>query len=614
MVATVPKRSEIPEQYTWDTASVFATDQAWEAEIEQVVEQLSELTSFRGRLGDGPQVLADWMEGLQRLVRSLGKIHIYASNHHNVDTTDQVGAAMNDRAMGLYARAVAATAFAEPELLATGTDILVRWLEEDPRLAVYAHYVDELARRRPHVRSEEVEEILGQVMDPFRTAAATHSVLADADLSFRPARSGDPEAEPVQITQGNLDALLASPDRELRRTAWESYSDAHLAMKNTMANCLAAGVKQNVFRARARRYGSALEAALSANHIPLAVFHNVIDTFRRNLPTWHRYWRVRREALGYDQLHVYDIKAPLATVAPQVPYERAVEMVCEGLRPLGKEYVATMQRGILQERWIDVYPNQGKRSGAFSSGAPGTHPFILMSYTDDLWSLSGLAHELGHSMHSYYTWKTQPIVYCDYSIFVAEVASNVNQALVRDYLLRTNPDRDFQISVIEEAMSNFHRYFFLMPTLARFELEIHQRVERGEALTADSLMALMTDLFREGYGDEVQIDQERIGITWAEFSSHLYANFYVYQYTTGISGANALMEGLLAGRPGAVEDYLAFLKSGSSLYPVDALKLAGVDLASPEPVEEAFAYRAGRVERLEGLLGQEGVKLETKDE
>jgi len=287
-----------------------------------------------------------------------------------------------------------------------------------------------------------------------------------------------------------------------------------------------------------------------------------------------------------------------------VPYHWAVEQICDGLSPLGQEYVATMRRGVLEQRWIDVYPNQGKRSGAFSTGAPGTYPFVLMSHTDDLESLSTLAHELGHSMHSYYTWESQPMVYCDYSIFVAEVASNVNQALVRDYLLRTNPDRRFQIGVIEEAMSNFHRYFFLMPTLARFELEIHERVERGEALTADSMIALMTDLFREGYGGEVQIDQDRVGSTWAQFSTHLYANFYVYQYTTGISGAHALAAGMLDGAPGAVDNYMAFLKAGSSLYPIDALKLAGVDLTTPEPVESAFAYLAGLVDRLAGLLGK----------
>jgi len=548
------------------------------------------------------------MEVLQDLVRSLGMIRVYASNNHNVDTTDQAGAAQNDRAMGLYARAIAAIAFAEPELLALGAEALRHWMVQEPRLRIYAHYFDELERRKPHVRSEEVEELLGRVLDPFRTASATHAVLADADLSFRPAHPQDEASEPVQVTQGNIEALLSSPDRELRRTAWQSYADAHLAMKNTMANCLATGVKQNVFRARARRYGSALEAALGAYNIPKSVYYNVIETFRRNLPTWHRYCRIRRAALGYDRLQVYDIKAPLSSQAPRVEYGWAVDQICEGVRPLGEEYVRVMRQGVLEGRWVDVYPNRGKRSGAYSEGAPGTHPFILMSYTDDLDSLSTLAHELGHSMHSYYSWQTQPIIYCDYSIFVAEVPSNVNQALVRRHLLRANPDRDFQIGVIEEAMSNFHRYFFLMPTLARFELEIHQRVERGEALTAEDMMALMTDLFREGYGGEVVIDEDRIGITWAQFPGHLYANFYVYQYTTGIAGAHALVERMLAGTPGAVEDYMAFLRAGSSLYPLDALKLAGVDLTSPEPVQGAYDYLAGLIDRLAELVGQGGME------
>jgi len=257
------------------------------------------------------------------------------------------------------------------------------------------------------------------------------------------------------------------------------------------------------------------------------------------------------------------------------------------------------------QRWVDIYPNKGKRAGAFSSGWQGTHPFILMNYNNDVYGLSTLAHELGHSMHSYYTWQTQPAIYSNYTIFVAEVASNFNQALVRDYLFRVNQDRDFQIALIEEAMANFHRYFFIMPILAQFELEIHERVERGDPLTADSLNTLMLDLFREGYGDEVAIDADRIGITWAEFPTHLYANFYVYQYATGIAGAHALAEGVLAGQPGARESYLAFLKAGSSLTPLDALKLAGVDMTAPEPVDAAFRVLSGMVDRLEQLLGVE---------
>ena len=277
-----------------------------------------------------------------------------------------------------------------------------------------------------------------------------------------------------------------------------------------------------------------------------------------------------------------------------------MEWIAAGMRPLGEEYVEVMRRGSLQQRWVDIYPNQGKRLGAFSSGAQGTHPFILMSYTDDIFSMSTLAHELGHSMHSYYTWQNQPPIYSDYSLFVAEVASNFNQAMVRAHLLELDSDPDFQIAVIEEAMANFHRYFFIMPTLARFELEIHERIERGEALTADGLIALMADLFREGYGDEVEMDTERVGITWAQFS-HLYAPFYVYQYATGISGAHALGNGVLAGEAGAAERYVDFLRAGGSGYPLDLLREAGVDLTSPEPVEETFAVLSSLVDRLEAL-------------
>src|SRR5690606_4985440 len=252
--------------------------------------------------------------------------------------------------------------------------------------------------------------------------------------------------------------------------------------------------------------------------------------------------------------------------------------------PLGEEYVSILRSGALQERWVDIYPNKGKRLGAFSYGGPGTHPFIMMSYNDDVFSLSTLAHELGHSLHSYFSWRTQPVIYGRYTLFAAEVASNFNQALVRDYLLRTKTDRDFQVAVIEEAMSNFHRYFFIMPTLARFELELHERVERGQPLTSGAMIELMADLFAEGYGDDLEMDRERTGITWAEFSTHMYSNFYVYQYATGISGANALASGILAGNVGAVERYLEFLHAGGALYPLDALQRAGVDLSSPEPV------------------------------
>jgi oligoendopeptidase F len=601
MTTSVLPRSEIPTQYTWDTEAVYESHAAWQAELARVAARLPELAAAQGRLGNSAAGLAEWLEAADQLMNAVARLYFYASMFHNVDTADQAAVADYDRSIGLYSRAIAALAFAEPELLAIGFATLRRWMAEQPRLATYAHYFDQLERRQAHVRSAEVEELLGQVRDPFSGASSIHGIMADADLRFAPAHTASGDA--IDLAQGNISALLTSPDREVRRTAWKSYADTHLAMQNTMAACLATGIKQDVFMARARHYDSSLEAALAGNNIPVEVFHNLIATYRRNLPTWHRYWNLRRRALGYEALYVYDIKAPLTDNMPTVPLERSIEWICAGMRPLGDEYVAVMRDGLIEQRWVDVYPNQGKRMGAYSHGVHGTHPYILMSYNDDIFSMSTLAHELGHSMHSYLTWQNQPLAYGDYSLFVAEVASNFNQAMVRAHLLDTNSDRDFQIAVIEEAMANFHRYFFIMPTLARFELEIHERVERGEALTADTMISLMADLFQEGYGDGVQVDRERAGSTWCQFSTHLYSNFYVYQYATGIAAANALAADILVGQAGAVENYLAFLKSGGSIYPLDALKLAGVDMATPAPVDRAFEVLASYVDRLEALVG-----------
>lgn len=603
MTVIVRQRQDVPVEDTWDLESIYSTAGAWEEAVANLPPQLEALGAWRDRLDESAAALADWLGNMETALRDVARIMAYASLAYSVETSNQEAAARQDRARALYARAMAAIAFAEPEILALGKEQIEEWMAAEPRLTVYAHYFDSVLRRHEHVRSTEVEELLKQALDPFNTATATHRVLADTDLAFVPATSSEPEAEVIDIAQGNIGALLTHADRSVRRTAWENYADAYLALKNSFANVLATGVKQDVFFARARAYESSLAAALSPNNIPTSVFHNTIETFRHNLPLWHRYWRVRREALGYDTLHVYDIKAPLTVAAPEVPFAEAVNWISEGMAPLGEDYVAAMRQGLLQERWVDKYPNVAKRSGAFSYGVPGTHPFIMMSYTDDLFSLSTLAHELGHSMHSYFSWKHQPFIYGRYTLFVAEVASNFNQALVRAHLLETQDNPQFQIAVLEEAMSNFHRYFFIMPTLARFELEIHERVERGEALSADSLLTLMADLFEEGYGGEVAVDRDRIGITWAQFPNHLYSNFYVFQYTTGIGAAHALAQRVLDGDTGAIANYLSFLKAGGSLYPLDALQLAGVDMNSPEPVEAAFGVLEGYVSRLEELTG-----------
>ena len=547
-------------------------------------------------------MLADWFDAADSAQLLMGKVVVYATMSYSVDATDQTAAARADRARTIYAQLGAAMAFAVPEMIAIEFPKLREWVATSPRLKHLGHFVDRLEKLQNHVRSPEVEELLSQASDPLATALSVHSVLANTDLRFAPASGAEGEEE---VAQGTIGALLTSPDRDLRRSAFESYADAHLEMRHAMAANLAAGVKRDVFYARARAYKSSLEAALEPNHIPAAVYHNVIRAFRDNLGTWHRYWRVRRQALGLSALEPFDLQARLGSSKRKVLYEEAVDWISEGVKSLGEEYVEVLRKGSLEERWVDVYPNKGKRMGAFSTGTSGTYPFIFMSYNDDIYSMSTLAHELGHSMHSYYTRKTQPYVYSSYGLFQAEVASNMHQALTRRYLLATNTDPEFQIAVIDEAMANFYRYFFIMPTLARFELQIHERVEKGIALTADDLNHLMADLISEVYGSEVEVgdrNRERIGSTWAQFHTHLYSNFYVFQYATGIAGANHLAEKVAAGDAGAVRNYLAFLKTGGSMYPLEGLKVAGVDMASPEPVASAFAAFARMVERLEELV------------
>ena len=596
---TLPARKDVPPSQTWDLESIFPSVEAWGATCQEIEGLLPDLRQFQGRLSQSAALLADCFELSERISRLMSKVFVYANLESAADSLDQAAAARAGQARSLMSRAGAASAFIDPELMSIGFDLLFRWVDAEPRLAIYRHYLDKLQKQQQHVRSGEVEEVLALSTDTIGTASSTASILTNADLRFSPAHSAS--GDELEVGQSSIAALVTHPDRQVRRTAWENYADGYLTFKNTLANCLIAAVKRDVFNARVRAYSTSLEASLAPNFIPLEVFHNLIEVFKRNLPTWQRYWQLRRRALGYDRLHVYDIKAPLTTSKPSVSFTQAVDWITAGMAPMGDEYVRVLRQGCQQERWVDYACNKGKREGAFSSGAYDTHPFIMMSYNDDLFSLSTLAHELGHSMHSYYSRRTQPYIYSRYSLFVAEVASNFNQAMVRDYLFKNQSDPGFQVALIEEAMSNYHRYFFIMPTLARFELEMHDRLERGAPLNADGLIALMADLFKEGYGDEVEFDHDRIGITWAQFS-HLYMNFYVYQYATGISGAHALAHNILEGTPGAAEKYLIFLKAGGSLYPLDALRMAGVDLTSPEPVEQAFAVLADLVGRLEKLI------------
>jgi len=599
---SIPARSKVNKKYTWNAESVFKSSKQWEAALKTVLKDVPSVKKFEGKLGQNPATLLKGMQAIEALMSRAQTIYMYAQFAYAVDTTNQASAAMVGKAQSMFGQVFAATAYLNPELLKIGRKKLETWMKQDKKLAIYRQSIDDLFRQQAHVRSGEVEEILGMLADPFGGPSNSTSMLVNADFKFTPAT--DSKGKKIEVTQSNFfSTLLEHPDRKVRQTAFESYHDKHLEFKNTLAANLASSISANVFNMRARRFDTTLSASLFNNNVPEAVFHNLINTFKKKLPVWHRYFEIRRKVLKLKQVEYYDMWAPIAEKKVRIPFEKAVDHISDSLAPLGSDYVETLRKGCLKDRWVDSTPNLGKMNGAFSYGSPETYPFIMMSYTDDVGSMSTLAHELGHSMHSHLTWKNQPYAYSGYSLFVAEVASNFNQAMMRGHLLNTIKDKNFLIALIEEAVGgNFFRYFFQMPTLARFELETHQRAERGEPLTADSMQDLMADLFTEGFGPKVKIDRPRVGMVWSTFS-HLFADYYVYQYATGISGAHALSSRILRGEPNAAENYLGFLKSGSSAYPLDVLKKAGVDLTTPKAVEATFTVMEGYIDRLEELVG-----------
>ncbi|HEU0297599.1 MAG TPA: oligoendopeptidase F [Anaerolineales bacterium] len=599
-MTTALPRSKVKKNQTWNAESVFSSPEEFDAEVKSLVESLPSIKKFRGHLGDSPETFLEAMEIIESTSKRAAKVQVYATMSSAVDTGNQQGAAMNGKAMSALAQVAAAVSFVDPELLSIGEAKLRQWLKDDTRLSLYEHYVNDLFRRQAHVRDAEVEELLGMLQDPFGTVRTTAQMLANADFQFKPAR--DSQGNKVELTQSTFDAILNGSDRKARQTAWENYNDKYLEYKNTLVSNLTASIKQNVFNMKARKFNSSLEATLFNRNVPVEMFHNLINIFKKNLPLWHKYWQIRRKALGVKTLNPYDVWAPLTTKKHKVPFERAVDWISDGLEPMGKDYVNILRKGCLEERWVDWSPNAGKRQGAFSTHVPqDTHPFILMSYTDDIGSMSTLAHELGHSMHAFYASRAQPMIYYMYPSIISETASNFHQAMTRAQLLKTNPNKYFQTALLEEAMDNFHRYFFIMPTLARFELETHQRVEKGQPLTADVMIELMADLFSEGFGGHMNLDRHRVGITWGTFTTHLYIDYYSFQYAIGISAANAIAKRILNGTPNAAQDHISFLEVGSSKPPMEVYRTAGIDMTTTQPVEDAFAVLEEYIDRL-GIL------------
>ncbi|MFL5733555.1 MAG: oligoendopeptidase F [Chloroflexia bacterium] len=599
---TVQSRAEVPVQYTWDMRAIYPSDAEWEADFVAVPPMLDELEKYQGRLAaDAPTLLAA-MNLSNEIRRKLSKLAVYAFLRRDEDTTHATYQALADRAQQLGVRAGAAGSFMRPELLSLPDGTIERFMSEEPGLRVYEHVFDDMLREKPHVLSETEENLLAQAGELASAPGTIFTMLEDADLKF--STIVDEEGEEVELTNGRYLRYIYSPVRRVRADAFNKLHGAYEGMRNTCAATFSSNVKADLFYARTRKYPSALEAALHPDNIPVAVYNNLIEGVHEKLPLLHRYFKLRQRALGLDELHMYDLHVPLVLETGEgMPYDQAADTVLSAFEPLGPEYVAGVKEGY-GDRWIDVYETPNKRSGAYSWGAYDTKPYILMNYQDTLRDMFTLAHELGHTMHSYFTRRTQPFIYGDYTIFVAEVASTLNEALLTDYLLKNTDHPDTRLAIVNNNLDNFRGTLYRQAMFAEFEKITHEAAEAGEALTADSLSAMYYDLNKLYHGPGVVAD-EIIKIEWARIP-HFYSSFYVFQYATGISAATALSQQIInEGKP-AVDRYLRFLSSGSSHYSIDLLRDAGVDMTSPTPVEQALQVFSDLLDEMERLLIQTG--------
>ncbi len=577
-------RSDVPVEFTWDLAVVFENDAAWERELAEVEAMKPALAALQGTVVESATALLHALEVTEQAEMKMQRVYLYARMRKDTNGTDAEAQALDSRSATLYSQIGAAVSFLEPEILTIPPDTLAEWEASEPRLKPYAYYLDHLMRMRAHVRSAEVEEILAEFGDVTRAPSDTYEALTNIDLAFPSIE--DDRGQPVQLSSARYLYCMRSADRRLRHDAFKAFFDTYGSVKTTLSTTLGATVRDHALTARLRKYPSALAASLEPNDIPIEVYGTLISTIHSNLPLLHRYMTVRKRLLGLDELHPYDLYAPLVPdVDDTFDYETGKRMVREAFTPLGGEYAARLEQ-VLDRRWIDVYENVGKQSGAYSGGVYTSPPFILLNYQDRLADVATLAHELGHSLHSYFTRKNQPFISGDYTTFVAEVASTLNEALLTAHLLATSDDVAMRRRLIVEQMEGIRSTVFRQTMFAEFELAIHERAEAGEALTSDWLSARYVDLARQYYGPELVIDDE-LAMEWA-FIPHFYYDFYVYQYATGKSAALALATQILEEGEPAVERYLTFLRSGSSRSPIDLLRDAGVDMTTPVPIQQSM--------------------------
>ncbi|MDT2809775.1 oligoendopeptidase F [Enterococcus asini] len=598
----LPNREALPEAVTWDLTTIFPDDAAFDQAFEDVKVAVKEVAGYQGTLHEGAATFLQALEGILAVYRQLETLYVYSHLKNDQDTGNTQYQGLYARASSLLAEASEALAWFEPELLTLSDEQIAAYFEEAPKLTEYRHYIQQMLDNRPHTLPAEQEALLAGAGEIFGAASNTFAVLNNADLVF-PVIT-DSQGEQIQLSHGVYGQLMESTDRTVRQAAYEGLYQVYEQFRNTFAQTLSTNVKTHNYRAKVRHFDSARAAALSGNHIPESVYDTLVAVVNQNLPLLHRYVALRKRLLGLEELHMYDMYTPLVGEAPiQYTYEEAVAKAKEALTPLGDEYQEVVAEAF-SSRWIDVVENKGKRSGAYSSGAYDTAPYILLNWHDTLDQLFTLVHEMGHSVHSYFTRNNQPYVYGDYSIFLAEIASTTNENILTEYLLETEKDPLVRAYVLNHYLDGFKGTIFRQTQFAEFEHFIHEEDAAGVPLTAEYLSENYGKLNAKYYGEAVTYDDE-IKLEWSRIP-HFYYNYYVFQYATGFSAASALSKKILAEEPQALENYLNYLKAGSSDYPIEVMKKAGVDMTKPDYLEEAMKVFAARLDELEALLTELG--------
>nr|AGF92937.1 oligoendopeptidase F [uncultured organism] len=593
----VQERSELEPAYRWNLSSVFSSDQEWKEEFEAVEGRLEEFEEYSGRLLEDGETLLSALKLREEIFRKVDVIFSYAKMKSDEDTRNQEYQAMSSQARGLYSSARSACSFIEPELQSSSREEIAEMVANTPELEPYEHYFDDVMRLKPHTRSAEVEEVVADLEEVLAAPGEIYNYLTNADIEFPTVET--PEGEEVKITLSNFVNLLKREDREFRHEVYDKFFSSFDSLSNTISVSYENSVKSDNKLARIRNYDSARESSLNENNIPLEVYDNLVEVVEDNLDSLHRHAELKRKALGYDELKMWDLYTPMSEEEIEdIPYEEAQEYVLDAVEPLGEDYKNDISQGF-DSRWIDVYETPGKRAGAYSGGAYDTQPFILMNYQGDVSSLYTLAHELGHSMHSKLTSENQPYVYGDYSIFVAEVASTTHEALLTEHLLEEIEDPTFRVHVLDHFLEIFRSTLYRQTLFADFEHRVHEMVESGEGLNASRLKELYGSIKRKYY-EPAEVD-EKIEKEWMRIP-HFYRAYYVYQYSTGVSAALALSRKILEGGESARENYLGTLKSGSSKYPLKALRDAGVDMSQPDTVSSALSLYDEYLDEMEELI------------